>query len=55
MKEEMIQKMHTECQDIFAKHEETFKVIQALENTIQKLNKEIKGLNDQVGTTEYIL
>lgn len=48
LKGETIQKMHTEHQESFAKHEANVKVIQDQEDTIRDLKDEIAILNTKV-------
>lgn len=48
LKGETIQKMHTEHQESFAKHEANVKVIQDREDTIRELKDGIAILNTKV-------
>lgn len=48
LKGETIQKMHTEHQESFAKHEANVKVIQDQEDTIRELKDGIAILNTKV-------
>lgn len=49
-KEETIQKIYAERQELFAKNEENIKMIQILEDAARKMKNEITVLSNEVGT-----
>lgn len=49
-KEETIQKIYAERQELFAKNEENIKMIQSLEDASRKMKNEITVLSNEVGT-----
>lgn len=54
-KEETIQKIYAERQELFAKNEENIKMIQSLEDAARKMKNEITVLSNEVGTQWFIM
>lgn len=54
-KEETIQKIYAERQELFAKNEENIKMIQILEDAARKMKNEITVLSNEVGTQWFIM